>query len=166
MAEKSKEPTVDVTLDLGDLKPDLKRAARDAGVPVNEFIVDAIRWRVGQDYYHERKEFTPHGGKHKMGKHCGYEVTEDGKYYPAATWVDQFDLLFAERTATYNLVNFIIAQSEERLKDIEKRIQATKKGLIEDLRLDPNKDWAYYGKDNYLVEQKSESTKPDGRKKR
>lgn len=158
MADKSKESTVEVTLDLGDLKPSVRQAAKAAGVPVNEFIVDAVKWRVGQDYYHERKEFTPHGGKHKMGKSTGYEVTEDGKYYPAPTWTDQFDLLFAERLATYNLVNFIVAESEGRLRDIEKRIQATKKGLIEDLRLDPNKNWVYYY-DHYLAEVKQKSAK-------
>lgn len=152
MAHKSAEKTVEVNLDLGNLKPAVKRAARNAGIGVNEFIVNALEWRIAQDRYNQSENFTPHGGKHLYGKSTGYELTSDGKYYPAPSWTNQFDVLFAERSAAYNLVNYIVAQSESRLRDIERRIQETKKGLIEDLGLDPKKDWAYYGTENYLIE--------------
>ena len=148
-----KRPMVEITLELGALKPVIQKAAKASGVSMNEFINNAIESKVRRAReYSQGENFTPHGGKRLMGKHSGYEVTKDGKYYPARTWTDRFDLLFAERQATYNLVNAVIAQVNGRLVEIEKQIAKTKVDLVDELGLDATKHWSYYGDNNYLVE--------------
>jgi biotin carboxylase len=155
-----KKNTVEITVNLGDLKPAVLRAAKQSGVGVNEFICNAIESRVRcerEDY--GRAEFVRHGGKHLMGKRTGYEVTGDGKYYPAPSWTQQFEQLFAERNAIYNLVNTLIAQAQERLVEVEKQIIKTKESLIDDLGLDQAKQWAYYGGGRgYLEESKAKES--------
>lgn len=152
-----KEATVDLTIDLGALKSQVKRAARADGVTVNEFICNAVESRVRQEKDYGEHNFTPHGGKHLFGKHTGYEVTKDGKYYPASTWTDRFNQLFAERNAITNLANSVVKISQERLIEVEKQITETQKNLIDDLGLDVEKEWAYYGgAQMYIVEIKDE----------
>lgn len=149
---KADEQMVDVELDLGEFASTVKAAAKKSGVGLNEFIVDAIESRIRQSQDFQPHNFTPHGGKHKMGKYSGYEV-KDGKYYPSPSWVERFNLLFAERQSIYNLVNSVIRQSQERLIEVEKAISKAKTDLVKDLGLDPEKDWTYYGGgDRYLTE--------------
>ncbi len=136
--------TVDVDIDLKDLTPLVKKTAKKLGLSVDEFINNAIEDRI-RNYQPQEKNFTPHGGKHLMGKRCGYEVTEDGRYYPAPSWTDHFDNLFAERQSIEQMANSIVAQLSERLIVVNKSIDKAKRDLIEDLGVDPEKDWGYYG---------------------
>lgn len=146
---------IEVPLDLGDLKPLIEKAAKKSGVSVNEFICDALQSRIRQSRDYTPDTFVRHGGKHLFGKHTGYEVTRDGKYYPSPSWREQFDLLFAERTAITNLANAVIEPLRERLVQVEQGLVKAKTGLIDDLGLDPTKDWVYYGGEaGYMEEQK------------
>lgn len=149
-----KEPTVDMVLDLGEFKVIAQREAKKAGVGLNEFICNALESRIRQNREYEPKNYTPHGGKHLMGKHTGYEITKDGRYYPAPSWTQQFDHLFSERSAITFLANSIVAQSQERLVKVEDALLKAKEGLVDDLGLDPAKPWVYHGgEDGYLDEQ-------------
>lgn len=156
-----KEATVGLTIDLGALKSQVKRAARADGVTLNEFICNAVESRVRQEKDYGEHDFTPHGGKHLFGKHTGYEVTKDGgKYYPAPTWIDRFEQLFAERAAITNLANSVLQISQERLIEVEKQISKARKELIDDLGLDTEKEWGYYGgAQMYVAEVKDEPAK-------
>jgi len=136
--------TVDIDIDLKDLTPLVKKTAKKLGLSVDEFISNAVEDRI-RNYQPQEKNFTPHGGKHLMGKRCGYEVTEDGKYYPAPSWTDHFDDLFAEKQSIYDMATTINDRLNERLINVNKRIEKTKRDLIEDLGVDPEKDWGYYG---------------------
>lgn len=143
---KAQEPTVDVIVDLGELKAVAQRVAKKSGVGLNEFICNALESRIRQHReYNEPDSFVRHGGKHLTGKHTGYEVTQDGKYYPAPSWTQQFDLLFAERAAVHNLANSLVQQMQERLIAIESSIAKAKGRMVDDLGLDPAKSWVYYG---------------------
>jgi hypothetical protein len=153
-----KEATVDVELNLGELKQAAQRAAKAAGISLNEFICNALQSRIRQEQDYGRDSHVRHGGKHLMGKSTGYEVTNDGKYYPAPAWTQQFEQLFAERQSIHNLVHAIVAQAQERLVSVEQNIITAKDRLIEDLGLDPSKDWVYYGT-GYLEEDKPETKK-------
>lgn len=147
----AKAKTVDLVVNLGDLKPALKRAARASGITMNEFVCDALKSTIRREQeYQGRESYVRHGGKHLMGKHTGYEVTAEGNYYPAPSWTEQFELLFAERGAVYNLMNMLVTQSEGRLREIEKRLRQTTKNLVDDLGLDPQEQWAYYGGEQCL----------------
>lgn len=137
--------TVEVNLDLGAMKPAIQKAAKASGVSVNEFICNAVESRVRQEKDYHGESFIRHGGKHLAGKHTGYEVTEDGKYYPAPLWVQQFEQLFAERQAIYSLVNSLVTTAQERLVIVEKSLAKAKNDLIDDLGLDQSKNWGYYG---------------------
>lgn len=152
---------VDVDIDLGaELGAAVKKHARACGVSVNEFIADTVQWRVRSEAaYDNDRNFTPHGGKHKMGKSTGYEITADGSYYPAPLWAARFAQLFAERTAITNLINHLVTIGQERLIQVEKLIHKAKDELIADVGADPKKDWAYYGGDNCLREVKPETKK-------
>lgn len=154
MATK-KNATVGIDVDLGpDLKAAAVRAARASGVNLNEFICNALESTVRREREYQRDDsYVRHGGKHLMGKHTGYEVTPDGKYYPAPTWVERFDNLFAERQAIHLLINQVYATAQERLVAVEKQIQKAKFDLIDDLGLDPEKKWAYYYA-HYMAEEK------------
>jgi hypothetical protein len=158
--------TVEVELDLGDLKPLLQKAARQSGVSLNEFITDAVESRVRQareDFNRGQENFTPHGGKHRYGKYSGYEVTENGRYYPAPMWTEQFEQMFAERAAIVNLVNAVIQTAQERLVTVEKALMQTRNRLVEELGLDPNKNWSYHGEDGgYLQEVKADEQSDKG----
>jgi hypothetical protein len=156
-----KEKMVDVTLDLGELKPVIQKAAKARGVSVNEFICNAIESKIRrQESYAQEDSYVRHGGKHLMGKHTGYEVTSDGRYYPAPSWASQFELLFAERQAIYNLINAVVAQAQGQLTEVEKNIVRAKEHLVDDLGLDPTKPWVYYGGERgYLKERKAEEEK-------
>ena len=147
--------TAVVNIDLGpDLKKKAIKTARASGVNLNEFICNALESRVRHDAdYVQREDFVRHGGKHLFGKSSGYEVTPDGKYYPAPCWKNQFEQLFAERQAIHQLINQVYATAQERLIAVEKQIQEVKAGLIEDIGLDPEKDWAYCY-DHHLAERK------------
>src|SRR5262245_3804325 len=94
--------TVSINVDLGELKPKVAKTARAWGVSVDEFVRDALQYQI-QSNQPRSENFTPHGGQHRMGKTTGYEVTKDGRYYPAPTWTEHFDNLFAEKVAIYNL---------------------------------------------------------------
>lgn len=158
--EEIKE-TVEIDIDLKDLKPRVKKMAKKFGLSVDEFINNAIEDRI-RSCQPQEKNFTPHGGKHLMGKRCGYEVTEDGRYYPAPSWTDHFDDLFAERGSIEQMANSIVAQLNERLIAVNKRIGKAKRDLIEDLGVDPDKDWAYYGgSKHYLQEAIPEPEDPE-----
>lgn len=135
---------IDLDVDLGDLKPLVKKTAKKFGLSVGEFISNAIEDRIRNSQPQE-KNFTPHGGKHLYGKSTGYEVTEDGRYYPAPSWTEGFDDLFAEESAIRKMADTVIAQLNEQLIQVTKRIQERKRNLVEDLGLDPDKDWVYYG---------------------
>lgn len=151
--EPQEEP-VDLLLDLGALKPAIKRAAQSSKVSVNEFICNALESHIRREREYEgRENYTPHGGKHLAGKHTGYEVTEDGKYYPAPSWTHQFEQLFAERIAIHNLIQSLVEQSQTRLIEVEKQLGNAKASLVDDLGLDTAKNWAYYGgASGYLAE--------------
>lgn len=141
---KEIEETVETDIDLKDMRPRVKKMAKRLGLSVDEFINNAVEDRI-RNYQPQEKNFTPHGGKHLMGKRCGYEVTEDGRYYPAPSWTDHFDDLFAERQSIERMANSLIAQLNERLIAVSKSIEKAKRDLIEDLGVNPDKDWAYYG---------------------
>lgn len=113
MAKKPAPKTVDVDIDLGALKPIVQKAAKSSGVSVNEYIVNALESSVRRhrDYEHN-ESYVRHGGKHLAGKTTGYEVTPDGKYYPAPCWKDQFNQLFAERQAIHLLINQVYSTAQ------------------------------------------------------
>ena len=148
-----KQKTVEIVL--GDLKTVAAKEAKRSGITLNEFICNALesRIRVDQDYS-QRKTFVRHGGKHLFGKSTGYEVTEDGRYYPAPLWVRHFEQLFAERGAIYGLVSALQTQAQERLIAVEKSLGELRDRLIEDIGLDPQKEWAYHygGGKHYMQE--------------
>lgn len=148
------EKEVVVNLNLGSaLKASVQKTAKAWGVSENEFICNALESRVrAESEYRHAENFTPHGGKHLVGKSTGYEVTADGKYYPAPLWVSRFEELFAERNAIHSLANSVIATAQERLIQVEKSIIKAKDDLISDLGLDPSKEWAYYGAEKCLRE--------------
>lgn len=158
MAGKTKP--VEVNLHLGDLKEDVQKAAKASGLDMNEFIVNAVQSAVRNRQVRKPDSFVKHGGKHLFGKTTGYEVTEDGRYYPAPSWTSYFDDLFAERGAIEQMANSLVAQLNERLIAVSKSIEKAKRDLIEDLGVDPDKDWGYYGgSKQYLKEM---TPKPEG----
>lgn len=159
-AKKRAEKHVEVKLNLGrSLKASVQKAARASGVTVNEFICDTVQSAVRRNEdYEYRETFVRHGGKHLMGKHTGYEVTPEGKYYPSPSWVQQFEQLFTEEQAIHSLVNSVVAVAQERLIVVRKRISEAKDSLIDDLGLDKSKSWVFYGASkNYLEEFKEKS---------
>jgi hypothetical protein len=156
--------TVDVMVDLGDLKPVLEKMAKSSGVSLNEFVCDALESKVRRDRDFHNDKMVKHSGKHKSGKHTGYEVTPDGKYYPCPSWVNRFEELFAERSAIIELANEIVRQSQERLVKVAQAITKAKNELIDDLGLDTSKDWAYYGgHQKYMCEYKPAHDSEDSR---
>ena len=145
--------TVEINLTLDPkLKASLRKAAKEWGVSVNELICNALESRVRQETYRGDEKFVRHGGKHLYGKSTGYEVTADGKYYPAPLWVESFDQLFAERSAIHSLISTLVQTAQMRLVEVEKRIAKAKDDLIDDLGLDVTKQWAYYGNERCLRE--------------
>jgi hypothetical protein len=157
-----KEATVDVPLSLGDLAPKVKAAAKASRQSVNDYIVDALQSRVRIEQEYAPKNYTPHGGQHKAGKHTGYEVTKDGKYYPSPGSRAHFEQLFAERGAIYDLMNAVYNHAQERLMAVEKNLQRAKENLIDDWGLDPTKNWAYYGgPDAHMEEVKKQEEKQE-----
>lgn len=150
--------TIEINLDLGaNLKKRAAQAARASGITLNEFICNALDSRIRYEKDHEHYEsFVRHGGKYLHGKTTGYEITTDGKYYPAPCWKDQFEQLFAERQAIHLLINQVYATAQERLVVVEKQIQQVKARLIDDIGLDPQKEWVYYY-DHHLEERKPET---------
>lgn len=155
--------TVEVGVELGaSLKRKAQAAAKDRGLTLEEFLMDTIAAKIRDHEHGSLKNFTPHGGKYLMGKSTGYELTDDGKYYPAKCWTQQFDTLFAERGAITNLVTEIVSQSQDRLIVVEKSIINTKDSLVKDLGLDPTAPWIYYGGERgYLQEKPKEENNAD-----
>lgn len=129
--------TVEINLDLDPkLKTAIRKAAKASAMSVNEFICDTLESEVRRNLeYRNGENFVRHGGKHKHGKHTGYEVTDDGRYYPASCWADRFEQLFAERAAIHNLINGLLTTAQERLVLVEKQILKAKTELIDDLGL-------------------------------
>lgn len=155
MAVKKNE-TVELNLDLGDLLLEVKKAAQKFGLSADEFVANAIERQI-INCQPQEKNYTPHGGKHLYGKTTGYELTEDGRYYPAPTWADGFDDLFAEESAIRKMADTVIGQLNQQLIEVQKRIDKRKRALVDELGLDPEKDWIYYGGSRrYLQEIKPE----------
>lgn len=105
-------------------------------------------------------KYTPHGGEHrigKTGKHgdpgTGYEVTEDGRYYPCPGHVDTFNAAISERNAIYEMLNHVIDHAQAQLAAARLRSDTCRSSLIQEYGLDPTKDWMYYGQPyNFLCE--------------
>lgn len=95
--------------------------------------------------------------KHKMGKHCGYELFEDGSIQVAPSHSDRFELAADEQRALDEFLASIARVSQGMADSIAKKKKSFWRGLEEDYGIDLNGNWTYSSATRRLVPPKQSS---------
>ena len=81
------------------------------------------------------KKKTPEAPTYRTGKYTGYTL-KDGKYYPAPTYVDQFRLIAARRSAIEGLMAMIFRHATHDLEEVAKTQRELWKTIGDDYGID------------------------------